>query len=325
MPKRIIIDTDPAMGTKGGDPEDCFAIMLALNSPELQIEGITIVQGNVPVERGFSNVTYLLKELKKAIPIHSGVPGTYDKDRSNERNWLSQRDNMEQITPLLKLDEKKMDAASFICSTCLNNPNEIELVTIGPLTNVAKALDLTSDLENNIKKITMMAGAAKIPGNITPAAEFNVWADPEAASKVFESGIDITMVPLDVCHKTRLSREELISIGEHKHPFCQFVKDSVEPWLDIRSDLVSDAGLHLYDSLAMAVCFIPELVECQQAYVAVETSGDHSTGETICEFNQSIMGRITKPKPNAQVALKLDVQTFNGIFYERVINFLKTL
>ena len=73
------------------------------------------------------------------------------------------------------------------------------------------------------------------------------------------------------------------------------------------------------------VCFIPELVECQQAYVAVETSGDHSTGETICEFNQSIMGRITKPKPNAQVALKLDVQTFNGIFYERVINFLKTL
>ena len=73
MPKRIIIDTDPAMGTKGGDPEDCFAIMLALNSPELQIEGITIVQGNVPVERGFSNVTYLLKELKLSL-IHISEP-----------------------------------------------------------------------------------------------------------------------------------------------------------------------------------------------------------------------------------------------------------
>ena len=200
MPKRIIIDTDPAMGTKGGDPEDCFAIMLALNSPELQIEGITTVQGNVPVERGFSNVTYLLNELKKDIPIHSGMPGTLDKDRSKERSWLGKRENMEQITPLLTIDKEKIDAPSFISSTCNDNPNEIELVTIGPLTNVAKALELTPDLIKNVKKITMMAGAAKVPGNITPAAEFNVWADPEAAAKVFESGIDITMVPLDVCH-----------------------------------------------------------------------------------------------------------------------------
>ena len=91
------------------------------------------------------------------------------------------------------------------------------------------------------------------------------------------------MVPLDVCHKTRLSRDELISIGEHKHPFCQFVKESVEPWINIRSDLVSDEGLHLYDSLAMAICFAPELVESEPAYVAVETAGDHSTGETVCK------------------------------------------
>ena len=88
---------------------------------------------------------------------------------------------------------------------------------------------------------------------------------------------------------------------------------------------MSDEGLHLYDSLAMAICFAPELVEFEPAYVAVETVGDYSTGETVCEFNQSIMGRITKPKPNADVALKLDVQAFNKIFYERVINFLKSL
>ena len=153
MPKRIIIDTDPAMGTKGGDPEDCFAIMLALNSPELQIEGITTVQGNVPVERGFSNVTYLLNELKKDIPIHSGIPGTFDEDRSKERSWLGQRENMEQITPLLTIDKEKIDAPSFISSTCNDNPNEIELVTIGPLTNVAKALERTPDLKKILKKL----------------------------------------------------------------------------------------------------------------------------------------------------------------------------
>ena len=82
MNKKIIIDTDPAMGTKGGDPEDCFAIMLAMNSPELEILGITTVQGNVPVERGYSNAKYLVTELSKDIPVHTGRPGTYDKDRN---------------------------------------------------------------------------------------------------------------------------------------------------------------------------------------------------------------------------------------------------
>ncbi|MEC7910136.1 MAG: nucleoside hydrolase [Pseudomonadota bacterium] len=325
MTKKIIIDTDPAMGTKGGDPEDCFAIMLALNSPELHIEGITTVQGNVPVERGFSNVTYLLNELGKDIPIHSGTTGTYDPNRNKERLWLGKRDNMEQIAPLLPIEDSRIEASSFISTQCSNNPKEIELVTIGPLTNIARALDLNPNLNKEIKKITMMAGAAKVPGNITPAAEFNVWADPEAASKVFESGIDITMVPLDVCHKTRLSKEQLVSIGDHEHPFCKFVLESVKPWINIRSELVSDEGLHLYDSLAMAICFMPELVECQSAYVGVETAGNYSTGETVCEFNESIMGKLKKQEPNAQVALNLDVKVFNKIFYERVISFLKTL
>ena len=85
MKKKIIIDTDPAMGTKGGDPEDFFAIMLAMNSPELDILGITTVQGNVPVERGFSNAKYLVEQLNKDIPVHAGTPGTYDKTRNEKR------------------------------------------------------------------------------------------------------------------------------------------------------------------------------------------------------------------------------------------------
>ena len=84
MAKKIIIDTDPAMGTKGGDPEDCFAIMLAMNSPEVEILGITTVQGNVPVERGYSNASYLVEHLKRDIPVHTGRPGTYDKIRNEK-------------------------------------------------------------------------------------------------------------------------------------------------------------------------------------------------------------------------------------------------
>ena len=88
MTRKIIIDTDPAMGTKGGDPEDCFAIMLAMNSPELEILGITTVQGNVPVERGFSNAKYLVKKFDKDIPVHTGTPGTYDLERNEKRKSL---------------------------------------------------------------------------------------------------------------------------------------------------------------------------------------------------------------------------------------------
>ena len=189
MAKKIIIDTDPAMGTKGGDPEDCFAIMLAMNSPEVEILGITTVQGNVPVERGFSNASYLVEHLKKNIPVHTGRPGTYDKARNEKRKWLSQRKEMEQITPMLSIDSDTKGAPQFIVETCIANSGDIELVTIGPLTNIAQALVIEPSLSEHVNKITMMAGAATVQGNVTPAAEFNIWADPESASVVFKSGI----------------------------------------------------------------------------------------------------------------------------------------
>ena len=326
MTRKIIIDTDPAMGTKGGDPEDCFAIMLAMNSPELEILGITTVQGNVPVERGFSNAKYLVKEFDKDIPVHTGAPGTYDLERNEKRKWLGERKEMVQLTPMLKPKKDELSAPSFIAETCVEHSGDIELVTIGPLTNVAKALDEEPELSTHIKKITMMAGAAKVPGNVTPAAEFNVWADPESAAKVFGAGIGFTLVPLDVCHKTRFSRDQLKSIGENPHPFCQFVNESVEPWLKINPNHnIIDQGLHLYDSLAMALCFAPELAEFKKAYVTVETKGEYTDGETVCEFNESIMGQVFKPEHNAEVALDIDVQGFNKLFEERVLNYLINL
>ena len=326
MKKKIIIDTDPAMGTKGGDPEDCFAIMLAMNSPELEILGITTVQGNVPVERGYSNALYLVDMLDKNIPVHTGRPGTYDEERNEKRKWLSDRDGMEQITPLVSLENDKKGAAKFITEITKENSGEIELVTIGPLTNIAHALDENPELSDHVNKITMMAGAATVQGNVTPSAEFNVWADPESAAKVFASGIPIRMVPLDVCHKTRFGREQLNEIGSNKHVFCQFVQQSVDPWLKINPNKeIVDQGLHLYDSLAMALSFMPEIATFKDAFVTVETKGEYTDGQTVSEFNESIMGQIFKPKPNSEVALDIDVDAFNAIFQERVLDFLINL
>lgn len=325
MAQKIIIDTDPAMGSKGGDPEDCFALMLALNSPEVEVVGITTVQGNVPVERGYSNAAYLLDALDKDIPLHAGPPHTFTPERSDQRKMLSNRDDLEQITPLLDPAQLKVSAAEFITRTCLDAPGEIALVTIGPLTNLALALQAEPRLASAISGITMMAGAARIPGNITPAAEFNVWADPEAAEFVFRAGIPQQMIPLDVCHQTRMGQEELMRIGENSHPFCQFVQEAVAPWLHVRTEFNQGEGFHLYDSLAMAAAFIPGIVDYQPAYVVVETEGRYTAGETVCEFNESIMGRILKTEPNTQVALGVDVEGFNRLFNERVIEFLRCL
>ena len=233
---------------------------------------------------------------------------------------------MEQINPLLDIEEDSKGAPKFIVETAENHSGDIELVTIGPLTNIAQALDIEPNLSKHISRITMMAGAATVQGNVTPAAEFNVWADPESAGKVFHSGIPVRMVPLDVCHKTRFGREDLNRIGTNDHPFCQFVQEAVDPWLKINpNQAIVDQGLHLYDSLAMALCFMPELAEYKNALVSIETKGEYTDGETVCEFNESIMGQIFKPKPNSEVALDIDVEGFNKIFKERVIDFLVNL
>lgn len=321
---RIIIDTDPAMGSKGGDPEDSFAIMLALNSPEVEVVGVTVVQGNVPVERGYSNAVYLLEAMGRDIPVHAGPPNCLRPARTAQRRGLSERD-IEQINPLLDPSRNPVSAADFIAKMCMGEPGEIELVTIGPLTNVAIALEQHPGLAAAIPRITMMAGAAKIPGNITPAAEFNVWADPDAADVVVRSGIPMVMVPLDVCHQTRMDRNALARIGENPHPLAQFVQEAVEPWIEVRAQSGGGEGFHLYDSLAMAAAFAPDIIGCRPAYVAVETQGRYTTGETVCEFNESVIGRLRNKSANAEVALTVDIDAFNALFEERVIAFLRNL
>ena len=109
--------------------------------------GITTVQGNVPVERGYSNAKYLVTELNRDIPVHTGRPGTYDKDRNEKRKWLGQRQEMEQINPLLDIDEDLKGAPKFIVETSQENSGEVEIVTIGPLTNIAQALDIDPDYQ----------------------------------------------------------------------------------------------------------------------------------------------------------------------------------
>jgi inosine-uridine nucleoside N-ribohydrolase len=316
---RIIIDTDPAMGSAGGDPEDSFAILLALASPELTVEGLTIVQGNVPVDHGYANASHLMSLIgRNDLPVCTGRAHPLNPERRAQIAWLEQRGKLERLVPPVA-PKRAASAAEFLREKLSESPGEITLVTIGPLTNVAEALEADPGLAGKVPRIVMMGGAANVPGNITPAAEFNIWGDPEAASRVFESGIPITMVGLDVCEQTHLRQETVDALASGQGELSRFVAQAVQPWLSLRRAIYGTSDLHLYDSLAVAVCFLPELVETHEAYVAVETAGVHTAGETVAHLNPVLRAGLTGRDPNAQVALEVDAPRFERLFTERVI------
>jgi inosine-uridine nucleoside N-ribohydrolase len=318
---RIIIDTDPAMGTLGGDPEDCFAIMLALNSPEVVVEGITVVQGNVPAEKGYANVRHLLALLSREdVPLFRGSLRPLNETRTTQIGLLERRYQMKQITEMLEPPPGDPDAASFLIEAVLADPGEITLVTIGPLTNVATALQQSSEFSEAIQNIVMMGGTAACAGNITPAAEFNFWQDPEAADIVFRSGVPLTMVGLDVCHKTQLRPAQVEECAAQGSTLGQFVVEATAPWFKAMAGGEGQEALHLYDSLAMAVAFDPSLVTLEDAYVDIEIGDGPAQGMSVSHHKPFQRWIVGHPDTNASVALDVDVARFNEIFQERVLD-----
>ncbi len=316
---RIIIDTDPAMGSLGGDPEDSFAIMLALNSPELQVEGLTVVQGNVPVDHGYSNARHLLALLGRSdIPVLRGVEEPLNAARTDQRAWLAQRGSLPRIAPPLEPAAGEAHAVDFLIDTVLANPAEITLVTIGPLSNVARAMQREPTFAKKLAGLVAMGGNARVPGNITPLAEFNFWADPEAAALVFESGIQLKMVGLDVCEQTHLHLETVQALQESEYELAKFVGESVAPFIRVREMLLGAADLHLYDSLAVAVAFRPELVQTKAAFTTVETEGRRTQGATVA-YLDPITRLWETSEPNTSVALEVDAEHFERLFHQRVI------
>jgi inosine-uridine nucleoside N-ribohydrolase len=319
---RILIDTDPAMGSLGGDPEDCFAILLALNSPEVSVEGITTVQGNVPAEKGYSNAKHLLGLLgRDEVPVRRGATRPLSDRRVDQIGLLERRYGMDQITEMVEPSEDEEDAVSFLVRTVMAEPGEMTLVTIGPLTNVALAMQREPGLAAALKGIVMMGGTAACAGNISPAAEFNYWQDPEAAAIVFSSGADLIMVGLDVCHETHLTPREVEDCAAKGSALGLFIKHATAPWFKVMAGGVgSGSALHLYDSLAMAVAIDPTLVTLEESHVAIETGQGPAQGMSVSYHKRFQRIIFQRPEVNAKVALSVDADRFHRLFRERVLD-----
>lgn len=312
----IIFDTDFVMPPW----DDGLTLMLALQSPELEILGITTVAGNESLERATADALRMLEIANRTdIPVHVGadMPLVHAESEfavENYGRWYSDA-VVEPPGGFASIEAQDESAVTFIVDTVMGNPGEVTIVAIGPLTNIAQAIRATPEFAANVKQLVIMGGAiALLPdgaGNITPNAEFNFWVDPEAAHVVLRSGIPIELSPLNVSRKSALDRAWYDTLVEVDTPLTRLLKDT----LGKRFESEPDRIWYMYDQIALASLIDPTLVETEELYVDVNI--DHGIS-----YGVSVGGR--KPWPGAEGAQKMNVQyeldwpRFIEMFIERV-------
>ena len=321
IPKRVIIDTDPGI-------DDALALILALASPELSVEAITTVAGNVEIRQTARNAGLILdvinprprpsvaagagRPLKK--PLHT-AHGYHGKDGLGELSRF--RDG--EGRPRYAESRRRLapqDAAVLIAELIGSAPGEIVLICIGPLTNLATAILAAPRKMAQVKEIVIMGGAITVPGNVTPCAEFNIYVDPDAAEVAFSSGLPITLVPLDVTQQVILTQAQIeASVRPIGNRVTQFICDSTDRALASARVREGCAAIPLHDPLAVGIVIDHSLVRRRPFHVEVETAAGPSRGRTIAD-RRHIRAGGNKP-PNLQVCVEVDARRFVDLFLER--------
>ncbi|MBS3780536.1 MAG: nucleoside hydrolase [Desulfovermiculus sp.] len=319
MTQSVLIDTDPGV-------DDALALLLALHSPDLDVKAITTVCGNVDVHTATSNLYTVLDLLPGPYPVLAkgaerplfGNPSF--ADRVHGANGLggkrSEHENKALISPDLPSLSSRPGAEEILYQVEICH-QPLTLVTLGPLTNIALALDRAPDLGREIRGIVMMGGAYTGPGNITPAAEFNIFADPEAADLVLRSGLPITAVGLDVTRQVRLDRETL---KKWVQASGSSARQKIQEWtghsLNYMHELDGEASIPLHDPLAVLVCMQPDLVSTANMHVVVETKGESTRGMTLADRRPIL--QKWKKEPNLRVCTRINSRQSLNRFLEGI-------
>ena len=307
MPKKIVFDTDPGI-------DDACAILLALASPELSLEGVSVVHGNCSLEQGATNALSVL-ELANAshIPVARGcdLPLVQPSLLAPETHG----DTGLGYAKLPKPHNKPITqhGIDFLIQTILASPGEITLVAIAPLTNVALAIRQEPRIVEALKEIIIMGGALRHEGNTTALAEFNTYVDPHAAQIVYRAGIPTTLVPLDVTYQCILTQGDVSRLQKIDSPITKFVADATRFYMEFHDEYQQIEGCVINDPLALALTFMPELCTYQEFPVEVDLSGGISMGKTVADFYN-----YGKKPANMRVALGVRARDFIDLFVERI-------
>ncbi len=314
--RKMLIDTDTAS-------DDAVAILMAHRWPDVRVEAVTIVSGNVHVECSSLNAGYTIELCGKNTPVYVGCARPMLQEPLYAY-WFHGPDGMGGMNyPAPKAPVAGKHAVDAIIDTIKANAGDIILVTLGPLTNVATALLRAPEIAGMVTRCVVMGGASVAIGNVTPAAEYNIFVDPEAARIVFRSGLPIEMVGWELCRgEANLMPDEIKMVYGFNTPLAKFAMDCNVHALKSSQEWLGDPGLGLPDPVAMAVALDPGVVTRKGKYrVDVETTGELTRGMTIVD-QLSVIGTqagftdVWKVRePNVTICWEIDAQRWKEDLY----------
>ena len=317
--RSVAIDTDPGI-------DDALALMLALRSPELSVELITTVAGNVPVRQGTANARRLLTLIgpETTPPLAIGAAAPLKRRLHTARN-VHGADGLGGMSALrtpsgapqfpIASPRAVPDAAGHLAELARRRGPALTVIALGPLTNIATAIRRDAKAMGRIGRLVIMGGVVRGPGNVTPCAEFNIFVDPDAAQEVIASGIPITLVPLDATRQVRLTREFLRRrLGTGRRPWAVALRALTR---DILSGSAGREGFPMHDPLAVASVIDPGLLRTEALPLRVEVRGADTLGMTVSDRRQP--ARTEPGWPSVDIGIGVDAGTALDLLSERVL------
>lgn len=303
--KKVIIDVDTGI-------DDALALILAFKSKKLDIRGVTTVAGNTPLKMVTENTLRVLKLIgKEEIEVYEGCSKPIKRKGGFLGLVHGERGLAGQLMEMSTKDKNNLHGVDYIIEEVNKFPGEITLIMLAPLTNLARAIEKDPTIVEKVKEVYIMGGAFHTSGNITPVAEFNFYADPEAAYKVLKSGINPKILGLDVTNKARLYEEQLKNIGRETE-LGKFVNNVLEVYIDKSSTNRDDKSGALHDPLVVATVLDESIVEFREEFIDIEHSSRLCDGQSVSYFNR------TGYAANAQVAVVHDDEKFQKMFLDAV-------
>lgn len=316
MARMCWIDTD--MGS-----DDAVALIMALRSPELDVVGISAVAGNVPMPQAAKNARFVAELCGSAAPVYPGADAPRTRELATA-TWFHGKDGLSGAGGEPHQPAETTGAVDALLHASTEIPGMV-LVTLGPLTTIAQAVERDPAFPNRISRCVVMGGAACTYGNVTPAAEYNIWVDPEAARTVFLSGLPIEMVGWEFCQGLyALTEPEIERIRSIGTPLARFVLESNEAAMEAYYEQTGDRLLSLPDPVTMAVAIDPTIVtEASPHYVEIETASELTRGMTVVDRlgvagngrNGATWSRAIEAGQNVTVTWDLDARRWKSLLF----------
>jgi purine nucleosidase len=318
MPRVFLIDTDTAS-------DDAVALIMALRAPEVQVAAITVVAGNVGLEQATRNALYTAELCGSAAPVYAGAARPLRRQMEHA-TWFHGADGLgDQGYPPPKRTAEKQHAVDAMIDVISRHPG-IVLVTLGPLTNLALALERRPQMIEHVSRCVLMGGNPCTEGNVTPAAEYNMWVDPEAARTVMRSGLPIELVGWHLCRGEANLRapdiEHVLSLGTE---LARFAIDCNRTAMEANRRQTGEIGIALPDPTAMAIALDPSIcTRSSRHYVEIETDSELTRGMTVVDRlgvagddrNRALWQQVLERGPNAAVCWEMDIPRWKRMLYE---------